>query len=129
MTRRIRREGVPLRPLPVDELDHALENDLVGHLAADRPELDVAAVEVFAQLLLGLDLDVPDEIDPLVEIDLLALHGPVLGVAAGGVRDLAHLDQERGRGLRGDQVEAFPLAPDIVPLDPVRQGLDLFGNE
>ncbi len=113
-------------PAPVDELDHALEDDLVGHLAADRPQLDVGAAEIALELALGLDLDVPDEIRPLVEVDLLPLHRPVLGVAARRVGDLAGLDQERRRRLRGDEVEAFPLPPGAVPLDPGGQGPRLF---
>jgi len=114
-------EGNARGPFPVDELDDALEDDLVGHLPADRPKLDVLAPEEGREFLPGLDLDVADEIRALVKINLFALHGPVLGIAAGGVRKLAHLDQERGGGFGGDEVDAFPLAPGAVPDDPGRQ--------
>ncbi len=116
--------GLSLGAGAVDEFDHAFEDDLVGHLAADRAELDVRAAEIVAQLLPGLGLDVPDEIGALVKIDLLPFHRAVLGVASGRVGELAHLDQERGRRLGGDEVEAFRLPPAAVPVDALRQGPD-----
>ncbi len=118
--------GLPLGPAAVEELDQALEDDLISHLAADRPELDVGASEIGRELFLALELDVADEIGPLVKIDLVPFHRPVLGVTAGRVGDLAHLDQERGRRLRRDEVEAFLLAPGAVPLGPGGQGLGSF---
>ncbi len=64
MTSRIRRDGRASGLPRLMNFDHALEDDLVGHLAADRPELDVGAAEIFLELALGLELDVPDEVVP-----------------------------------------------------------------
>jgi hypothetical protein len=62
----------------------------------------------------------------LIEVDLGPLHRPVLGIAAGGVGDLAELDDERGCRLRRDEVEGSSLAPGIVADDPVAEGVDFF---
>ena len=116
--------GLALGADAVDELDQALEHDFVRHLAADRAELDVGTAEVVAELLPGFRLDVPDEVRALVKIDLLPFHRAVLGVAPGGVGELAHLDQERGRRLGRDEVEALRLPPAAVLSHAFRQGLD-----
>jgi hypothetical protein len=38
----------------------------------------------------------------------------VLGVSAGGIGDRTHAHQQTGSGLGGDQINTFPLPPDVV---------------
>jgi hypothetical protein len=49
----------------------------------------------------------------------------VLGVAAGRVGDLSHLDEEGRRGFGGDEVEGLLLPPGVVAFDFFAESLDL----
>ncbi len=103
-----------LRPLPVQKADHAFKDDFVGHLSADRPELHLVAAEKPAQLLSCLVFNISDEICPLIKIDLFSFHGPVFGVAAGGVGDLKHLHQKRRSGFGWNKIKRLSLSPIII---------------
>jgi hypothetical protein len=110
----------------VDELDHRLENDIVGHLAADGAQFDVGAVEISLHFFADVFFDIPDEINTLVKINLFAFHHAVLRVAAGGIGDGTHFHQKAGGGFGGNQIDAFPLPPDVVLFGLFNQLLDFF---
>ena len=101
----------------VEVVDEGAEHGRVGHLPADHAGLDLRAAQVGAQLVGEQTLDLVDEAGALIVEDLEVVEGLgllVLGVAERGVHDREQARHGRGRHLRGDEVDALVLPPDVV---------------
>ena len=122
--------GVLLAVEAVFPVHQGGEHRHVGHLAAEGPGLHLGAAEIGPHLLGQHPLHLVDELGALIIEHLLLIEGQdllVLGIAAGRVAAGQQAHGPAGGILRGDQVHALLLPPDVVLNGLVQQSQGLAG--
>ena len=109
--------GLALAVPAVEVVHQGGEDGGVGHLPADHPGLHLGGAQEAAHLALEGLLHLVDEAGALVVEDVGVVEGlqlAVLGVAEGRVGDREQPHQRGGGHLRGDEVDALLLPPEVV---------------